>query len=68
MKEIIVERHGSWAEIIFNRPERRNAINYGFGLGLRDALRTLNAKIKNDKRVDTVLVPFADGIFMCRKR
>ena len=32
------------------------------------ALRTLNAKIKNDKRVDTVLVPFADGIFMCRKR
>lgn len=32
------------------------------------ALRALNAKIKNDQRVDTVLVPFADGIFMCRKR
>lgn len=32
------------------------------------ALRALNAKIKNDKRVDTVLMPFADGIFMCRKR
>jgi predicted O-methyltransferase YrrM len=32
------------------------------------ALRALNAKIKNDARVDTVLVPFADGIFMCRKR
>jgi predicted O-methyltransferase YrrM len=32
------------------------------------ALRKLNAKIKGDKRVDTVLVPFADGIFMCRKK
>lgn len=32
------------------------------------ALRALNVKIKADKRVDTVLLPFADGIFMCRKR
>ena len=32
------------------------------------ALRALNSKIKADTRVDTVLVPFADGIFMCRKR
>jgi caffeoyl-CoA O-methyltransferase len=32
------------------------------------ALRALNAKIKNDNRVDTVLLPIADGIFMCRKR
>jgi predicted O-methyltransferase YrrM len=32
------------------------------------ALKALNAKIKSDRRVDTVLVPFADGIFMCRKR
>lgn len=32
------------------------------------ALRALNAKIKTDTRVDTVLLPFADGIFMCRKR
>lgn len=32
------------------------------------ALKALNAKIKNDQRVDTVLVPFADGIFMCRRR
>ena len=35
MAEIIVERHGGWAEIIFNRPERRNAINLGFALLLR---------------------------------
>jgi caffeoyl-CoA O-methyltransferase len=32
------------------------------------ALRALNTKIKHDQRVDTVLLPFADGIFMCRKR
>jgi predicted O-methyltransferase YrrM len=32
------------------------------------AIRKLNAKIKADARVDTVLLPVADGIFMCRKR
>lgn len=32
------------------------------------ALRKLNAKIKVDDRVDTVLLPLADGIFMCRRR
>lgn len=32
------------------------------------ALKALNAKIKADNRVDIVLLPFADGIFMCRKR
>lgn len=32
------------------------------------AIRKLNAKIRADERVDTVLLPVADGIFMCRKR
>ena len=32
------------------------------------ALRALNAKIAKDARVDTVLLPVADGIFMCRRR
>lgn len=32
------------------------------------ALKALNAKIKADNRVDIVLLPLADGIFMCRKR
>ena len=32
------------------------------------ALRALNAKIKGDMRVETVLLPVADGIFLCRKR
>lgn len=32
------------------------------------AIRKLNAKIRADERVDIVLLPVADGIFMCRKR
>lgn len=32
------------------------------------AIKALNAKIKGDSRVDTVLLPVADGIFLCRKR
>lgn len=32
------------------------------------ALRTLNAKIHGDERVDMALLPIADGIMMCRKR
>jgi predicted O-methyltransferase YrrM len=32
------------------------------------AIRALNAKIKGDKRVDAMLLPLADGIFLCRKR
>lgn len=32
------------------------------------ALRTLNAKIHRDRRVDMAMVPIADGIMMCRKR
>ena len=32
------------------------------------AIRALNAKISRDARVDTVLLPVADGIFLCRRR
>jgi predicted O-methyltransferase YrrM len=32
------------------------------------ALRTLNAKIHGDNRVDAGLLPLADGIYMCVKR
>ena len=44
MAEIIIERHGAWAEIIFNRPERRNAINLGFAVLFRNAMHALNAE------------------------
>ena len=59
MAEIIVERHDAWAEIIFNRPERRNAINLGFALLLRDALRALNA----DPEVRAIVLSGAGGAF-----
>jgi predicted O-methyltransferase YrrM len=32
------------------------------------AIKGLNAKVKGDTRVDTVLLPLADGVFLCRKR
>ncbi len=32
------------------------------------AIRALNDKIRTDSRVDTVLVPIADGLFLARKR
>ena len=32
------------------------------------ALRTLNAKLASDERIECVLLPIADGIQMCRKR
>jgi predicted O-methyltransferase YrrM len=32
------------------------------------AIRALNAKIKDDPRVEAMLLPIADGIFLCRKR
>ena len=59
MAEIIIERHGSWAEIIFNRPERRNAINCGFGLLFRDALRALNA----EPEIRAIVLSGAGGTF-----
>ena len=32
------------------------------------ALRSLNAKLASDERVECVLLPIADGIQLCRKR
>ncbi len=32
------------------------------------AIRALNAKIKDDPRVEAMLLPIADGVFLCRKR
>ncbi len=32
------------------------------------AIRAFNEKVQTDQRVDTCLVPIADGLFLCRKR
>ena len=59
MSEILVERHGAWAEIIFNRPQRKNAINHAFGIQLRDALRALNG----EPQVRAIVLSGAGGAF-----
>ncbi len=59
MREVEVVVHGRWAELILNRPERRNAINGPLGLALADGLRTINS----DPQIQVVLLRGADGAF-----
>ena len=51
MPEVEIVMHGRWAELILNRPERRNAINGPLGLGLSEALRTIDS----DPQIQAVL-------------
>ena len=36
--------HDGWAELVLNRPERRNAINGPFGLALAERLAELDKR------------------------
>ncbi len=59
MNPVIIERHDGWAELVLNRPERRNAIEGTLALAMRDALVELNA----DASVRAVLLRGAGGAF-----
>ncbi|MFN0182481.1 MAG: enoyl-CoA hydratase/isomerase family protein [Aquabacterium sp.] len=59
MSDILVDMHEGWADLVFNRPERKNAIHHPFALQLRDALQQLNAR--DDLRA--VVVSGAGGAF-----
>lgn len=59
MGEVIVEHHGNWAEIVFNRPQRRNALNHPLTLQMRAALQELNA----DEEVRAIVLRGAEGFF-----
>ena len=59
MSEILVTRHAGWAAITFNRPERRNAIDFAFAEQFRDALRALNA----DEAMRVIVLQGAGGAF-----
>jgi len=59
MAEVEFVRNGRWAEIVLNRPERRNAINGPLGEGLADAVR----RADGDESVQAVLLRGADGAF-----
>ena len=43
MNEVLCERHDGWAEVILNRPERRNAIDGPLAEGMLSTLLALNA-------------------------
>ena len=50
---------GAWAEVVLNRPERRNAINGPLGLELRDAVMAADA----DEATQLLLLRGAGGAF-----
>lgn len=43
MNAVIVQRHEGWAELVLNRPERRNAIEGTLAAAMCEALVALNA-------------------------
>ena len=51
--------HGRWAEVVLNRPERRNAIDGPLGEGLAAAIERASA----DDGVQAILLRGADGAF-----
>lgn len=59
MSEILVTRHAGWASITFNRPERRNAIDFALAQRFRDALIELNA----DAELRAIVLQGAGGAF-----
>ncbi len=54
-----LEHHEGWAELILNRPERKNAIEGTLAEGMRDAL----AKINGDEAIRAVVLRGAGGAF-----
>ena len=59
MSEVETIKHGTWAELVLNRPETRNAINGPLGVGLAEAVRRLN----EDADVRVILLRGAEGAF-----
>ena len=59
MNPVIIERHDGWAELVLNRPLRRNAIEGTLAQAMRDALGELNA----EPSVRVVLLRGAGGAF-----
>ena len=54
-----LENHDGWAEIVLDRPARRNAINGPLAVELGLAL----AAIEDDERIQAVLLRGAGGAF-----
>ena len=58
-RAVLVERHAGWAEVILNRPERRNAMEGVLVAQLRDAVRALSA----DPEIRAIVLRGAGGSF-----
>ena len=56
---VIVEPHDGWAEVVFNRPEVKNAITGPFGLALAESLERVSA----DPDVRVIVLRGAGGAF-----
>ncbi|MDA1073392.1 MAG: enoyl-CoA hydratase/isomerase family protein [Proteobacteria bacterium] len=59
MSEVEVKIHPTWAEVILNRPERKNAITGPLGIELAQAF----CDLETQKEVAVILLRGADGAF-----
>ena len=59
MNAVLIERHDGWAELVLNRPERKNAIEGTLAEAMREALANLNA----DESIRAVVLRGAGGAF-----
>lgn len=59
MAEILIERDGSIAQVILNRPDKRNALNLAMWRALRDAF----ADIQDDNALRCLVIRGAGGNF-----
>jgi enoyl-CoA hydratase len=56
---VLLERHDGWAELVLNRPDRRNAIDGALALAMLDALGAVRA----DRTLRAVVLRGAGGAF-----
>lgn len=59
MSAVLTERHDGWAELILNRPERKNAIEGSLAEDMRQALTALNG----DEAIRAIVLRGAGGAF-----
>ena len=59
MAEVEIERHEGWAEVVLNRPERKNAINGPLGVALERAITNATA----EPACGAILFRGAEGAF-----
>lgn len=59
MSAVLIERHDGWAEMILNRPERKNAIEGSLAGDMRQALAALNS----DEAIRAIVLRGAGGAF-----